>query len=160
VCDITGTAFCVTHRRDYTQNDSFFGGGPRLELDGSIPLAPRWSIDYMGGIAALYGRRTAVQTVNISQSVQTAYPTPLPAQLQPNCIAGCPVNAAFADNAWVPNADAMIGLSYQITPNIKTTLSYRFDGYWGALKAFDSNGQVIDVNRLYQGAMLRLTMTN
>ena len=153
-------AVCITHKRDYTQDNSFFGAGPRIELDGSIPLAPKWSIDYMGGVAGLYGRRTAVQTVNISQSMQTAFPTPLPAPFRANCISGCPGNAAFADNAWVPNADAMVGLSYALTPNVKATLSYRFDGYWNALKAFDSNGQVIDLNRFYQGAMVRITLSN
>ena len=64
--------YCVTHKRDYTQDSSFFGAGPRIEFDGSIPLAPRWSIDYMAGLAALYGRRTTIQTVNISRSVGTA----------------------------------------------------------------------------------------
>ena len=70
------------------------------------------------------------------------------------------MNAAFSDDAWVPNLDASVGLSYAITPNVKATLSYRFDGYWNALKGFDSNGQVTNFNRFYQGAMLRLTMNN
>lgn len=73
--------------------------------------------------------------------MQTAFPTPLPAPFRANCISGCPVNAAFADNAWVPNADAMLGLAYAITPNVKATLSYRFDGYWNALKALIRAGR-------------------
>ena len=137
----TPALYCVTHKRDYTQDSNFFGGGPRIEFDGSVPLAPQWSIDYMAGFAALYGRRTVVQTVNVRQSVATATtPTPtfpVPVPLHPSCISGCPVNAAFSDNAWVPNLDAMIGLSYAITPNLKATLSYRFDGYWNALKGLD-----------------------
>jgi opacity protein-like surface antigen len=161
ICSVIPTpAVCVTHKRDYTQYNNFFGAGPRIEVDGSIPLAPRWSIDYMGGLAGLYGRRSAIQKVNISQTSQTYFTTPLPAPLKPTCVSGCPLNAAFTDHAWVVNADAMIGLSYALTPNIKATLSYRFDGYWNALKAFDRNGQVTNLNRFYQGAMLRLTASN
>src|SRR5690606_1015050 len=62
---------CVARDRDYTQQNNFLGAGPRFELDGSIPLAPRWSLEYAGGISALYGRRTAVQKVNITQSGST-----------------------------------------------------------------------------------------
>jgi opacity protein-like surface antigen len=149
-------AVCLTHERDYTQQSSFLGAGPRLELDGSIPLAPRWSIEYMGGVAGLYGRRSVVQTVNINQSAGT-----LPASFVfPICAAGCPVNAGASDNAWVPNADAMVGLSYAVTQNLKASVSYRFDGYWNALKSFNSNGQVTDLNRFYQGVMLRVSMMN
>jgi opacity protein-like surface antigen len=154
-CTIAPTpGVCGTHKRDYTQQNSFFGAGPRIELDGSIPLAPRWSIDYMGGLAGLYGRRTAIQTVNVSQTVGSAPPN----LVAPTCVAGCPVNAGVTDNAWIANADAMVGLSYALTSNVKASLSYRFDGYWNALKAFNSNGQETNLNRFYQGAMLRLTM--
>ncbi len=149
-------AVCLTHKRDYTQQSSFFGAGPRLELDGSIPLAPRWAMDYMGGVAGLYGRRSVVQTVNVSHSAGI-----FPASFVfPVCAAGCPVSAGASDNAWVPNADAMIGLSYAVTQNLKATVSYRFDGYWNALKSFDSSRQFANLNRFYQGVMLRLSMTN
>jgi opacity protein-like surface antigen len=146
---------CGTHKRDYTQQNSFIGAGPRIELDGSIPLAPRWSIDYMGGLAGLYGRRTAIQAVNVSQTVGSAPPN----LVAPTCVAGYPINAGVTENAWVANADAIVGLSYAVTPNVKATLSYRFDGYWNALKAFDANGQATNLNRIYQAAMLRLTTT-
>lgn len=96
----------------------------------------------------------------MAQSTQTYYPTPLPVALRPSCVSGCPVDASISDDAWVFNADAMVGLSYAISENLKATVSYRFDGYWNALKAFDSNGQVTSLNRFYQGVMLRLTVTN
>jgi hypothetical protein len=53
------------------------------------------------------------------------------------------------------NAEA--GLSYWLNPNLKITASYRFDGYFNAIKTFDANGNLVDVNRFYQGPMLRLT---
>jgi hypothetical protein len=40
---------------------------------------------------------------------------------------------------------------------VKITASYRFDGYFNAIKEFDANGNLVDVNRFYQGPMLRLT---
>lgn len=161
ICAIVPTpAFCISHKRNYTQENTFFGAGPRIELDGSIPLASRWSLDYMGGIAALYGRRTAIQKVDVSQTQQTFFPTPLPAALRLHCLSGCPVDASISDDAWVFNADAMLGLSYNINDNLKVTVSYRFDGYWKALQGFDANGQAEVLDRFYHGAMLRLTMTH
>jgi hypothetical protein len=80
--------------------------------------------------------------------------------LRLHCLSGCPIDTSISDDAWVFNADAMVGLSYAINDNFKATLGYRFDGYWNALKGFDSNGQVTDLNRFYHGAMLRLTMTH
>jgi opacity protein-like surface antigen len=147
-------ANCVTDRRDYTQYNSFFGAGPRLQFDGSIPLAPQWAIEYMAGVAGLYGRRKTTQAVNVSQSGGTAFPTfiPLP------CVAGCPINASISDHAWVFNADAMVGVSYAISANYVVMVSYRFDGYWQALKGFDSNGQPANLDRFYHGVMVRLTM--
>jgi opacity protein-like surface antigen len=153
-------AVCITHKRDYTQESSFFGAGPRLALDGSIPIAPRWSLDYMGGVAALYGKRTAIQKVDISQSMQTVFPTPLPVPLRATCVSGCPVDMSVSDHAWVFNADAAIGLSYAISDTVKASISYRFDGYWNALKGFDANGQPDNLDRFYQSATLRLTFTN
>jgi opacity protein-like surface antigen len=54
----------------------------------------------------------------------------------------------------------MIGLSYAVTQNLKATVSYRVDGYWNALQSFDSSGQAANLNRFYQGVMLRVSMTN
>jgi hypothetical protein len=54
----------------------------------------------------------------------------------------------------------MLGLSYRISTQCTVMLSYRFDGYWKALKGFDPNGQPVALDRFYQGVMLRLTMNN
>jgi hypothetical protein len=58
------------------------------------------------------------------------------------------------------SADAMLGLSCTLTPNCSLMQSYRFDGYWKALKGFDQSGRPNDLDRFYQGVMLRLTMNN
>jgi opacity protein-like surface antigen len=141
--------FCTTHRRDYAQWNSFFGVGPRFEFDGAIPLAPRWTVQVMGGAGALYGRRKAANSVAVSQGGATV-----------TYLGGGPIDAAASDRAWVFNCDAMLGLSYAITANYSLMLSYRFDGYWNALKGFDQNGQPVDLDRFYQGVMLRVTFNN
>jgi hypothetical protein len=56
------------------------------------------------------------------------------------------------------NADAMVGVSYQIAPNYAVMVSYRFDGYWQALKVFNSIGELVNRDRFYHGIMFRLTM--
>jgi hypothetical protein len=141
------------YRVNYTQRNSFLGIGPRIELDGALPLAPRWILRYMGGIDALYGRRKATQDVSVSQAGAAVPTTPT------TILSGGPVNADASDYAWVLNADAMVGVSYAISARWSLMLSYRFDGYWRALKAFDSNGQSVSLDRFYHGVMLRLTMT-
>jgi hypothetical protein len=48
-------------------------------------------------------------------------------------------------------------LSYWFTPATKVTASYRFDGYFKALKTLNSAGNVTDIDRFYSGPVLRLT---
>lgn len=147
------TFYCATERRDYEQKSSFLGVGPRLAVDGQVPLGNRWALEYGGGVAALYGRRKAEQTVSISRTPPTGVPTPI-------CISGCPTSANSSSNGFVFNADAVLGLSYAITQNVNIMVSYRFDGYWNALRGYDSKGNVTNLDRFYHGPMVRLTMTN
>ena len=147
-------AYCAYERRDYVQNSSFLGVGPRLALDGQVPFGGNWKFEYGGGIAALYGRRKADQTLTISQIPPTAIPTPV-------CVAGCPIGtSSSSSNGFVFNLDAMLGVSYAITQNASLMLSYRFDGYWNALRGYDSNGSVTNLDRFYHGPMIRLAITN
>jgi hypothetical protein len=76
-----------------------------------------------------------------------------------NCVAGCPVNASSNKNGFVFNSDAMAGLSYAFTPTARLLLNYRFDGYWNALRGFDANGNLTNLDRFYHGPMARLIVT-
>ena len=58
------------------------------------------------------------------------------------------------------NLDALLGVTYAINPNTNLMVSYRFDGYWNALRGYDSNGNATNLNRFYHGPMIRLIMTN
>lgn len=146
------TSYCNLHRVDYNQTNEFLGVGPRIELDGSIPLAGGWSFKYMGGAAALYGRRKASQTIAITDTSPTFTTLVFGS--------GGPIAAASSNKGFVFNADAMAGLSYAITPSAALMVSYRFDGYWKALRGFDATGSVTNLDRFYHGPMLRLTITN
>jgi Legionella pneumophila major outer membrane protein precursor len=122
------------------EKSRFLAAGPRLGVVGSTPLGGAWSFDWLAGAAVLFGRREL--------SVTAATPNP-PLSTTVN----------FNDNASVFNLDAQAGLSYWFTPATKITASYRFDGYFNALRTFNSAGNVVNVNRFYNGPMVRLTTT-
>jgi len=147
-------SYCGSEVRDYTQTNQFLGVGPRLQLDGTIPLGSAWALNYMGGIAALYGRRKVDQTVNISHPTVPTFTGPAV------LLSGGPVAASSSSNGFVFNLDALLGLSYAINANTNLMISYRFDGYWNALRGYDSNGNLTNLDRFYHGPMVRLTITN
>lgn len=134
-----GSAALIPTPFAFTQNSRFVGGGPRAGVDGTVPLGGGWSFDYLGGIAVLFGPRS----LDVSGSGAAAN-------------AGI-ANFGVSDVAAVYNVDAQVGLSYWFDPNVKLTGSYRFDGYWGAVKTFNAAGAVSNENRFFAGPMLRLT---
>ena len=117
------------------QKTSFIGAGPRFGVQGDIPLGNQWSIDWLAGAAVLFGERS----VTLSVPAVTSF------------------GASVSDTAAVFNVDAQAGLSYWFTPATKITASYRFDGYFKALKTVDSNVNPTNIDRFYSGPMLRLT---
>ena len=123
------------------QNSRFVGGGPRLGVEGYVPLGGGWGIDYLGGVAGLFGQRSLDVTAGGAAAAAGVN------------------NMGVSDAAAVFNLDAQVGLSYQFNQNLKMTIGYRFDGYWGALKTVNANGAVANEDRFYAGPMLRLTGT-
>lgn len=144
---IPSTANTIT--KAYVQTNKFLGVGPRLALEGNVPLGGAWSIDYMGGVAGLYGTRQFNQTVT----------TGGPGASSPwVCFgSGCPVNLSSNSDGMVFNPDAMLGLSYAIMPNTKLSINYRVDAYFGAMRVLDSAGNLKNTDRIDQGPNLRLT---
>jgi Legionella pneumophila major outer membrane protein precursor len=140
--------------RAYQQVNHFLGAGPRLALEGSAPVGGGWFVDYMGGVAGLYAiDRSAEQTV----VVNTIAP---PGQVAiGSCVAGCPINATSETNGFVFNADAMLGLGYAITSYARLSVNYRVDAYFNAMRTFDLAGNAVNVNRVYHGPNIRLTLT-
>jgi hypothetical protein len=129
------------------QKATFVGAGPRLGVDGSTPLGGGWSIDWLGGVAVLFGER---------QTTQTTFPTPVGAGVF------LPITSASAisDTTAVFNVDGQAGLSYWFSPTFKITASYRVDAYFSALKTVKPgtpNGSFNSLDQIYNGPMLRLT---
>src|SRR5664280_387654 len=115
----------------------FVGAGPRGSIEGSQPIAGAWAIDYMGGVAYLYGTRS----LNVTASA-------------PGLGSGA---FGISDVTGIFNADASLGMSYGFSRTAKLTAGYRYDGYWGAMKMFDSNLNVVNNDRAYYGPFLRFT---
>ncbi len=146
---ITAFPFCtrVSGNFAFRSRSRFLGVGPRLGIQGSQPLAGSWVFEYLGGVAVLFGDRTfdATQWLNAISTggAFTAIPT---------------TSLAQSDIAAIFNLDAQLGISYWVTPTFKVTASYRFDGYWGALKVLEA-AAVRNQDRFYYGPMLRATVT-
>ena len=56
------------------------------------------------------------------------------------------------------NADAQAGIAYAFSQSAKLSLNYRVDGYWNALRAFNSAGSPTNLSRVYSGPTLKLTV--
>jgi hypothetical protein len=122
------------------EKSSFVGAGPRFGVQGDIPLGNQWSIDWLAGAAVLFGERSLELSVTA---------------------AGIPFAANASNTTAIFNVDAQAGLSYWLSPSMKITASYRFDGYFKALKTLNATGGsgTSNIDRFYNGPMLRLTST-
>ncbi len=141
----TAATATVTDRRFYTQTNTFLGAGPRLAVEGNVPLVDEWSIDYMAGVAGLYGSREVEQMVSITSAG--------------TCIAGC-ISTTFSNfgNTMIFNPDAMLGVSYQLAEDMRLSVNYRVDAYLDAMRVVGPAGTFTNTNRIYHGPNLRLTV--
>jgi hypothetical protein len=127
------------------QHSKFLGVGPRGAIEGAVPLGGPWALDYMGGIAVLFGDRKATADIFFvtGGTKFTAFATQS--------------TISSTSNGSVFNADASAALSYWFTPRAKLSVGFRFDGYWNALRTLDVNGNAVNVDRFYYGPFARLT---
>jgi len=135
----------VSQTSNYQQTNKWLGAGPRAAIEGSVPLQGNWSFDYNGGIAALFGHDSVNQTVGVVNA-------------GPVCLSGCPISAGSGSDAVVFNADAQAGFAYAFSPSAKLSLNYRAEGYWNALRGFNSGGTATNLARTYNGPTLKLTV--
>jgi hypothetical protein len=136
----------------YGQTSKFTGAGPRVAIEGSQPLGGPWSLDYMAGVAGLFGNHSLDQTGSSPQL------TPGGVFFQNNCLVGCPANISSSSSAPVFNADAMLGIAYAITTNAELLVNYRVDYYADAMRTVNRADGFTDTYRLYHGPNLRLTL--
>ena len=139
----------VTGVFSFSSRSKFLGIGPRLGIDGVNPLVGPWSLDYGGGVAVLFGKRS-LDSSSVMTLIYDPGGTNSPGT-QSTALSSSSTGAVF-------NLDAQLGVSYQFNRNFKMTASYRFDGYWNALRAPNSAGAIVNENVFYYGPMLRATL--
>jgi hypothetical protein len=130
----------------FQSRSRFLGVGPRVGIDSSTPLGPSWTFDFLAGAAVLFGDRTfnARENSNLTDIFGDRIP-------------GQPVFLNSSATAAVFNLDAQAGISYWLSQNFKLTASYRFDGYFRALKVLEVGG-IVSQDRFYYGPMFKATV--
>lgn len=130
---------------------SFFGVGPRIGVEGSVPFAGNWTFDYLGDVAVLFGtqrlRSVAAQSVAVSPAFVALIGDGL--NLGGGINAGA--NATNERSATVVNADLQAGVSYWMTPNLKVSASYRIDAYFNVLNTTFNKNEKQTIDRYTHG---------
>jgi cell division protein FtsB len=137
------------------QTSRFFGAGPRIGVDGSVPFAGQWAFDYTGDGAVLFG------TQRFSQIGTTSFTTN-PSLAALGLASPGILSSANTDerSATVFNADLQAGFSYWVTPSVKVSASYRVDAFFNvitALSAVNDPTKLQKVGRYYHGPRIGLT---
>jgi hypothetical protein len=125
------------------QNTSFRGAGPRIGVEGAIPLPAGWEVNYLAGAAALFGTRRFDLTRRLFDDVSTNVG-----------LSSTSVNRftqVDQKGAVVGNVDLQAGVAYWVTPNFRVSASYRLDAYFGALTTLDVAGNQRAVDRYFHG---------
>jgi Legionella pneumophila major outer membrane protein precursor len=146
---LSGGGSPITGVFSFASRSKFLGVGPRLGIDGYVPLGGAWTFDYLAGAAVLFGKRSFDSSSSLTLTINP-----------PGGGTGTLNTAASSSSSGaVFNLDAQAGISYWFNPNFKMTASYRFDGYWNALRTVNSAGAIVNEDRFYYGPMLRATLT-
>jgi hypothetical protein len=112
------------------QRASYIGVGPRLGIEGEIPVAGGWAFNYLADVAVLLGNQKLVDV-----SSQSVVLTPDIAGVSGNSGPFTTTSKLFSPAF---SADLQVGVSYWMQPNLKVTASYRID----ALTLFNTQGNV------------------
>jgi len=147
------------------ERSSFIGVGPRVSLEGHIPLAnSAWAIEYLGGAAALIGERqlqmdgsvACTSTASGSAAACVSAGTSTGTFFGVTSLANGLFSTQISEFATVLNADSSLALGYSFTRTSHLSVGFRFDGYWNAIKTFNSAGALTNQDRLYYGPFVRL----
>jgi Legionella pneumophila major outer membrane protein precursor len=134
--------------------NSYFGVGPRVGIEGSVPLVGSWTFDYLGDAAVLFGNQKQTTKTIANTSVS-------PAILGVLGGLGGGLSSITTTNdqryATVFNGDIQIGVSYLLTHNVKLSASYRLDAFVNATD--DAIGAMPTVNRYIHGPHLGVSGT-
>lgn len=151
ISGITTSSLSATTTTNLTQEARFLGAGPRIGVEGSVPFAGKWSFDYLGDAAVLFGTQRYSQVQNGSTVVVPTILGASPLTLFPS------LDERFAT---VFNGDLQFGFSYWFTPNVKMSASYRLDAYLNVLTGLSPTNDVSKlqtVDRFIHGPRLGIT---
>lgn len=156
---INGVAppFNVSVPLTQTDRRSFFGAGPRLGLEGSIPFWGAWTFDYSGNAALLFGN-TKYSTGQVLGFNLGAGPVAV-------ALSGVPLNQlSWSAPTTVYNFDVEGGVGWWVSPGMKFALSYRVDAFVNALRIAPDDGVTNpaigpgrSMDRFYHGPKATLT---
>ncbi len=134
-----------------TARRSFLGAGPRIGMDGSIPLVAGWVFNYSGDAALLFGNTKisseSLGSFSIAQAGNISFSA-----------TGIGSSSYWAKPITVVNLDMQAGFGYWFTPNWELALSYRIDAFLDALRQTpDDTLPAQGIDRYYHGPKVTLT---
>ena len=158
--DFVDTDTSVATASDVTSvRRSFFGAGPRVGLEGSVPLIGPLGFDYSTNAALLFGATKITSASNSALSNSSTLTTAaggvvLFTETFPPTQTSFSNGTKWSSSVAVYNFDIQGGFSWWFSPTFKLGLSYRLDAFIGPLRAAPDDGRV---SRYYHGPKLTLT---
>jgi hypothetical protein len=145
------TGFTGTSSRLFDSRASFLGAGPLIGLEGSVPFAGKWSFDYAGDVALLFGRQESSSTSRLQTTITPSY---LSALIPVTNTLDTGRDRLFAG---VLSADIQVGASYWLTQNLKLGAGYRLDAFINVFNQAGSSGASLTPDRYTHGPRVTLT---
>ena len=138
---------------------SFFGAGPRVGLEGSVPLIGPLGFDYSTNAALLFGTTKITSASNSALSNSSTLTTAaggvvLFTETFPPTQTSLSNGTSWSSSVAVYNFDIQGGVSWWFSPTFKLGLSYRLDAFIDPLRAAPDDGRL---SRYYHGPKLALT---
>ena len=133
---------------DNEQTSHFQGVGPRIGVEGAIPLRGGFSFDYLSDVAVLFS------TGQSRQFIATSSVSVMPGGFSTTTVTA----GEDSHGAIVPNADIQAGISYWVNQRVKLSAAYRLDAYFGVLKVLDAEGNLMKADRYFHGPRVAATV--
>ena len=158
--DFVATNTSVATASDVTSvRRSFFGAGPRVGLEGSVPLIGPLGFDYSTNAALLFGTTKITSASNSTLSNSSTLTTAaggvvLFTATSPPTQTSLSNGTNWSSSVAVYNFDIQGGVSWWFSPTFKLGLSYRLDAFIDPLRAAPDDGRL---SRYYHGPKLTLT---
>lgn len=126
---------------------SFLGAGPLVGIEGAVPFAGKWSFDYNGDVALLFGRQESLLTVRNLNTFSGP----------PPFVSDTVMTGSDRLFAGVLSADIQVGVSYWLTQNLKLGAGYRLDALINVFNQAGSSGASLTPDRYTHGPRVTLT---